>query len=102
MRQNEVEISGVPDEPPPQVKKNLRKEKKKKPNIEEATRNVPPISSSYQAMHIDPRGPEIQLDNVEQMSPFDLFSLYIMPLHLELIAIRTNYNAENKQTQATE
>ena len=65
MRQNEVEISGVPDEPPPQVKKNLKKEKKKKPNIEEATRDVPPISSSYQAMHIDPWGPEIQLDNVE-------------------------------------
>lgn len=53
-------------------------------------------------MHIDPRGPEIQLDNVEQMSPLDLFSLYITPLHLELMVIRTNYNAENKQTQATE
>lgn len=97
MRQNEVKISGVPDEPPPEVKKSLKKEKKKKPNIEEATRDVLPISSSYQAMYIDPRGPEIQLDNVEQMSPFDLFSLYITPLHLELIAIRTNYNAENKQ-----
>ena len=90
MRQNEVEISGVPDEPPPEVKKNLKKEKKKKPNIGEATRNVPLISSSYQAMHIDPREPEIQLDNVEQISPFDLFSLYITPLHQELMAIHTN------------
>ena len=77
MRKNEVEISGVPDEPPSEVKKNLEKKKKKMPNIEEETRDVPPISSSYQAMHIDPRGPKIQLDNVEQMSPFDLFSLYI-------------------------
>ena len=36
------------------------------------------------------------------MSLFDLFSLYITPLHLQLMAICTNYNVENKQTQATE
>ena len=84
------------------MKKNLKKEKKKKPNIKEVTHDVPPISSSYQVIHIDSRGPEIQLDNVEQISLFDLFSLYITSLHLEFMAICTNYNAENKQMQATE
>lgn len=71
----------------------------KKPNFQEATRDVPPISSLYQAIHIDPRGLEIQLDNAEQMWRFDLFALHITLLHLELIAIHTNINAENKQAQ---
>lgn len=47
-------------------------------------------------MHIDPWGPEIQQGNVEQILSFDLFSLYIILLYLELIAICTKYNIKNK------
>ena len=96
MRQNKVEILGVLNELSPQMKKNLKKEKKKKPNIKKIMRNILLISFLYQAMHIDPRMLIIQLDNVKQMSFFDLFSLYITLLYLELIVICTNYNAENK------
>lgn len=61
--------------------------------------DIPLIFSLYQAMHIDPWGSKIQLDSIKQILPFDLFLIYIMLLHLELMAICTNYNAENKQTQ---
>lgn len=54
MPKNEIEISGVPDELPTEVKKNLKKkEGEKKPNIQEWFCNLLLISSLYQAIHID-------------------------------------------------
>lgn len=40
------------------------------------------IFAEYQAIYIDRQKPNIELDNLKYMSSFDLFSLYIMPIHL--------------------
>lgn len=46
MRVNEVEISGVPDEPA--VKKTLKnKREKKKPSLKKVVNDVPPVSATY-------------------------------------------------------
>lgn len=57
MRVNEVEISGVLDEPPAAVKKALKdkKERKKKPSLKEVVNDVSPVSATYEAVHVDER-----------------------------------------------
>lgn len=104
MRVNEVEISKVPDEPPAAVKKALKdkRERKKKPSLKEVVNDVPPVSATYKAVHVDERSASLTVIGSKNMSPLQFFELYISAQHLEMIARHTNINAELKHEKASD
>ncbi len=71
MRVNEKEIAGVPDVPPPAVKKRLKTTEK--PPLSSALKNVPALNSGYQPMRILERGSEISLAANSDSSALGLF-----------------------------
>ncbi len=91
MQKNEIQILGVPNKPPTTLKSNLKKEeKKKKPNIQEALCDLFFIFFLYQVIHLETQRVKMQPNDIDQMLRIDLFSFWILQLHLKLIAIYTN------------
>lgn len=97
MRVNEKEIAGVPDVPPPAVKKRLKTTEKQ--SLSSALKNVPALNPGYQPMRILERSSEILLAANSDSSPLGLFQLFITEAHLALIPIHTNLNAATKRAQ---
>lgn len=101
---NEVEISGVPDEPSPAVQKMLKEKKRgrKKPSLKKVVEDVPPDSAILRAVHIEERNASLPLSGSKNMSPFQFFELYISSQHLDTIAQHTNVNVQLKRNEHTE
>lgn len=97
MRVNGKEIAGVPDVPPPAVKKRLKTTEKR--SLSSALKNVPALNPGYQPMQILERSSETSLAANSDFSPLGLFQLFITEAHLALIAIHTNLNAATKRAQ---
>lgn len=77
MRVNEVEISGVPDEPPA-VKKTLKnKREKKKPSLKKVVNDVPPVSATYEAVYVNKCSASLTITVSENMSPLQFFTLLL-------------------------
>lgn len=97
MRVNEKEIAGVPDVPPPTVKKRLKTTEKRP--LSSALKNISTFNPSYQSMQFFEQSSEILLAANSDSSPLGLFQLFITVAHLALIAIHTNLNAATKRAQ---
>lgn len=93
----------VPDEPPPMVQNNVEENKKgkKKPSLKEVADDVPPVSTTYEVVHIDERSTSLFLSGSDNMSPFRFFELYFSSQHLDIIARHININAQLKREADT-
>ena len=85
MRVNQEDGSGVLDLPPPEVINMVEKLTKRK--LEDILKAIPPIeNSTYQPIRIEPRGPYVNLPKSVDISPIDLFFLFVTPQLLDTIA----------------